>query len=194
MVRDSIVRDSAARTKQDSINRTLPGYVIDSILPVEEEMRRFRAAIGGTAVDTLRNASRTRDALVERFVKAITVQDSVELRSMLLDAREFVDLVYPESPSTKPPYRQSPGLVWRSIQAPSEMGFRRLMRRASGLQVTLASYRCNVTPLRQGKNVLWSGCHLELVNARGVKETHRLFGTIIEREGRYKFVSYKNEF
>ena len=39
---DSIRRDSVARARQDSINRTLPGYVVDSILPIEEEVRRFK--------------------------------------------------------------------------------------------------------------------------------------------------------
>ena len=47
--RDSIRADSVARARQDSINRATPGYVIDSLLPPEEEARRFRAAFPATA-------------------------------------------------------------------------------------------------------------------------------------------------
>src|SRR5262245_43682316 len=60
---DSVRRDSVARARQDSINRTLPGYVVDSIFPVDEEIRRFKAKIGGTPVTTLANGSASREAL-----------------------------------------------------------------------------------------------------------------------------------
>src|SRR5678815_1044414 len=62
---DSVRADSIARARQDSINRASPGYVIDSVLPVEEELRRFRAAVGGTtATEELRHASLSRADLV----------------------------------------------------------------------------------------------------------------------------------
>src|SRR4051812_42498096 len=76
---DSIRDDSIARARQDSINRAQPGYVVDSVLPVEEEMRRFRDAIGGVPVTSLANGSPTRDALVRRLVLAISKQDSADL-------------------------------------------------------------------------------------------------------------------
>ena len=192
--RDSTRADSVARSRQDSINRTLPGYVVDSILPEEEQLRRFREAVGGSPVTGLAHASPSRDALVRRFVRAVGAADSSELTAMALDAREFADLVYPESPSTSPPYRQDPSLVWRTVQNPSASGLRRLLRRAGGKPVTLVSYRCEATPHRQGRNVLWSGCRVRLADAGGDTATHRLFGTIIEREGRFKFIGYSNEF
>src|SRR4051812_12390606 len=65
---DSLRSDSIARSRQDSIDRAQPGYVVDSVLPVEEEMRRFRAAVGGSEVAAFRRASATRDELVARLV------------------------------------------------------------------------------------------------------------------------------
>ncbi|MDP9205133.1 MAG: hypothetical protein M3P12_06715, partial [Gemmatimonadota bacterium] len=126
---DSARADSINRARQDSINRASPGYVIDSILPVEEELRRFRSAIGGQPVTAFSGGSGSREALVRRFMKALAANDSVDLRAMALNAREFADLVYPESPYTHPPYSQSPALVWNQIQNPSASGFTRLVRR-----------------------------------------------------------------
>ena len=186
--------DSVARARQDSINRTLPGYVIDSILPIEEELRRFRLAVGGSAVTALSGGSATRDDLVHRFMNALVAGDSLELRRMAIDAREFADLIYPDSPSMKPPYRQDPDLVWRSIQNPSASGFKRLVKRAGGVPVKLAKYSCDPRPAIQGKNTLWSGCLLSLVGEQGDTTTHRFFGTIVERDGQFKFMSYRNEF
>ena len=79
---DSARADSIARARQDSINRTLPGYVVDSILPVEEMLRRFRLIVGGTPVTALQNASPSRDALIKRFMTAVAAADSSALRDM----------------------------------------------------------------------------------------------------------------
>jgi hypothetical protein len=113
---------------------------------------------------------------------------------MALSVREFADLMYPESQYTKPPYKMDPALVWRTIQNPSGSGFKRLSRRAAGLSLTLVSYRCDPKPLVQGPNSFWQNCELKLRNARGMEETHRFFGTIFERGGQFKFLSYRNEF
>lgn len=187
-------RDSLARARQDSINRTLPGYVIDSILPVEETVRRFRSVIGGEPVSALRHGSPSRDALVSRFVRALVAADSGALHAMAIDAREFIDVVYPESPNTKPPFQQDPALVWRTIQNPSASGLTRLMRRAGGVPVRLSRYACASEPLRQGRNRFWRDCQLTLVGPQGDTSVHRFFGTVIERGGQFKFLSYRNEF
>lgn len=189
-----MTKDSLARVRQDSINRTLPGYVIDSILPVEEQLRRFRASIGGTPVTSLQHGSPSRGALIDRFMRALVAGDSAVLRAMVVSPREFADLIYPESPNVRPPYQQDPALVWRTIQNPSESGFIRLVRRAGGVPVKLKSYRCDAKPVSEGVNRLWGNCVLTLVGKQGDTSTHRFFGSILERGGRFKFMSYKNEF
>ena len=191
---DSTTLDSMARARQDSINRTMPGYVVDSMLPIEETIRRFQAKVGGSPVRELTGASTSREALVRRFVTTLSVGDSLELGAMLLNAREFIDLVYPESPSTHPPYRQDPDLVWRMMQNPNASGLKRLIRRAGAQRTVLAGYGCDPKPERQGANSFWRNCTLQLVSPKGDTSSHRLFGSVIERHGRFKFVSYRNEF
>lgn len=186
--------DSINRARQDSVNRATPGYVIDSILTVDEEVRRFKSAIGGQPVTALQHASISRDALARRFVTALASGDSSDMRAMALTAREFIDLVYPESPYTRPPYRQSPGLVWNQIQNPSASGLSRLVRRLGGQAIDYHQMTCDARPDRQGANTLWTNCIVS-VGAPGTAPTrHRLFGSIIERDGRYKIVSFRNEF
>ena len=142
----------------------------------------------------LRHGSGSRDALVARFMRALVANDSASLLAMAVDAREFIDVVYPESPNTKPPYSQDPSLVWRTIQNPSASGLTRLIRRAGGMPMRLSSYRCDATPAREGRNRFWRNCELVLVSPQGDSSKHRFFGSIIEREGQFKFMSYRNEF
>lgn len=191
---DSVRTDSIARAKQDSINRAQPGYVIDSVLPVEEELRRFRAAVGGTPATSLANGSPSREELVRRFVRDVAARDTADLRAMSLTAREFADLVYPTSPYTKPPYRQAPGLVWMQIMNPSASGFSRLLARRGGERFDYESHTCKSPPERQAKNLLWNDCQLRLRNAAGETTTQRWFGAIIERDGMFKIVSFSNQF
>lgn len=192
-VRDSVRADSLARVRQDSINRTLPGYVVDSILPVDEQLRRFRASIPGDSATHFAHASSSRDALVKRFGDALAASDSLAMRDMLITAREFADLFYPESQFTKPPLREAPAVVWMTIQNPSASGFRRLLRRVAGTSIRVAGYTCDPNPQHYGANTLWN-CQVKVPDLKGNVTLHRYFGSIVERHGEFKFLSYKNEF
>jgi len=191
---DSVLDDSIARARQDSINRAQPGYIIDSVLPVEEELRRYREALGGTPVTTLSNGSESREALVKRLVRDVAAHDTNDIRAMMLTAREFADLVYPSSRYTRPPYRQPPGLVWMQITNPSVSGFKRLMSRRGGVQYQYESHTCRSEPEREGENVLWSDCTVRLLSPERETTTQRWFGSIIERNGTFKLVSLSNQF
>lgn len=191
---DSARNDSIARARQDSINRAQPGYVVDSILPIDEEIRRFKAAVGGREVAALQDASPSRDALVRRIVADVANGDSLDLARAAITPREFIDLVYPTSPYTHAPYRQAPGLVWMSIANHSQSGYTRLVRRRGGVGLALASYACDERPEIQGENRLWSKCVLRLVGPERDTTTQRWFGTILERAGRFKLIGYANQF
>jgi hypothetical protein len=191
---DSIRADSVARARQDSVNRAQPGYVVDSILPVAEELRRFRASLVGDSATALTGASSSRDALVRRFVRALAANDTADLQAMAVHGREFADLYYPESPYTHAPYRQSPALAWSLIQNPGTSGLTRLVHRLGGKPIRYVGHRCEPTVVREGRNVRHTGCLLRLVDERGDTVTKRYFGSILERDGRYKFLSYTNQF
>jgi hypothetical protein len=191
---DSVRRDSTARARQDSINRTLPGYVVDSIFPVDEEIRRFRSKIGGTPVTALAYGSPSRDALIRRIVRDVASGDSIDLAKAAVTPREFIDLVYPNSPYTHPPYKESPSIVWMQIANPSNSGFVRLMRRLGGQPWRYESHKCDVKPEHQGTNALWLGCTIRVLNPQHETTTQRWFGTIIERDGTFKVVSFANQF
>lgn len=184
--------DAIARARQDSINRAQPGYIVDSILPIAEEMRRFRAAVGGNPATALRGGSASRDGLVARFAEALAAGDSTALRRLAVTPREFIDLVYPESPYTRPPYRQSPGLLWSQIQLPSGSGVRRLVERHGGRPFVVKTLRCPTPPEVQGNNRLHAGCTVQFFSGTDAAREGRLFGTIVERQGHFKFVSFAN--
>ena len=191
---DSLSADSITRARQDSINRLQPGYVIDSIHSPEEEMRRFRAAFPGDSATSLVGGSASRDALVRRFVRALAANDTADLRAMAVRGREFADLYYPDSPYSHPPYHQPPSFAWRMIQDPSGAGLTKLLQRLGGKPMSFVSQRCDPRPLREGRTTRYAGCLVRVVGENGDTATKRYFGSIIERAGQFKFLSYTNDF
>lgn len=185
--------DSLARARQDSMNRAQPGYRIDSILPIEEALRRFRTALPGPAPTALSGGAPGRDALVRSFVRALEAADTAGLEALALTPAEFGWLVYPSSPYMEAPYRQAPALVWMQIALAGESGRARLLQRLEGRPLGFAGYSCDSEPERQGENRLWRRCQVRLTQPTGASRTLRLFGDIIERRGTFKFVSFAND-
>jgi hypothetical protein len=162
------------------------GGVVDSILPIAEQLRRFRDALPPT--DTLLHASPSRDALVERWARAIGGNDTTDLNAMIMDRAEFAWLYYPDSPMSQPPYEAPPALLWGQLLASSNKGATQLVNRFGGSAVTATRLRCVTPPDTQGVNVLRSKCEVRLSAPGKPSVEGVLFGTILERAGRFKFV------
>lgn len=170
-----------------------PAVHIDSVFPIEEEIRRFRADLPEAPAALGTGASTSRDSLVARFVTAVEALDTAAVRDMVVSRAEFAYLYYPFTRFAKPPYELSPALVWFQIQQNSEKGIGRAFRTYGGRALGFAGYRCPEPPAIEEANRLWEGCALRLRGPDGSESETRLFGTILERDGRFKFLSYAND-
>ena len=180
--------DSAAR--RDHGTRP-PARIVDSILPVEEELRRFQQHL--TRPAALVGGAPSREALVRQFVERLARRDTASLRALTMTREEFAFLVYPGSSYTRPPYRTPPGLVWLQVEQDGATGLRRLLR--SDLDVaSYVSHRCARAPTTEGEVTLWRQCAVRVRLAGGDTLDGRLFGVILERNGHFKFVNYHTDF
>jgi hypothetical protein len=169
-----------------------PARVIDSIVPIAEALRRFRADLGPAPARL--DGDSSRDALVRRFVRAVETSDTAAFRAMTLARREFAYFYYPESPLSRPPYEEPPALLWFRVREGSNTGIGRVLRRYGGRPMHYLAHRCEPVPKREGTNVLWERCRVRRVRAPGDTVEERLFGSIVERDGRFRFVGYANDF
>lgn len=164
--------------------------VVDSALAPEEHLRRFRGGL--EPVHALDSVAPSRDALVEAWAEAIERQDTARLVSLHLTRAEFAYLYFPESPYAAPPARTPPEFLWFQFRENSEKGLNRAVRRLGGRPLELEALAC-AAPRPHGRSLLHERCTARRRTAEGLVE-QRLFGTILERDGRFKFVSYANEF
>lgn len=162
---------------------------VDSLIPIEESLRRFRA--NAPNPDSLSGGADSREKLVRGFARAVETLDTAALRRMLLQADEFAWLYYPSSPVSRPPYELAPDLMWFRLQGESSKGATRLLAKLGGRPFRYVGHSCG-PPEVQGEARIYANCAVRRVGAEGDTLAQRLFGLIIERDNSHKFVSYAN--
>lgn len=166
--------------------------VIDSTLPIDTLLHRFRATLADTPA-VLSGRARSPEALVNELFAALRADDTAAVRALALTPGEFAWLYYPQTKWTRPPYEMGPDLVWFQVSANSEKGLVRLSRRYGGQALRLEALLCPDSTLTEGPNVVTEGCRVRFAVADSAPRELRLFGSLLKRDGRYKFVSYSND-
>ena len=166
------------------------GTVVDSIFPLDEALRRFR--IGIPEVAMLGGTAPSRDALIDQFVSALESRDTAAFRQMVLSRAEFAWLYYPTSTFSREPFYQMPQLTWFLNIQDSEKGLTRVMERFGGAKLKFSAYESPDTARTDGGLSFWDRCLVDFVH-KGTARRLRLFGSIVELGGRYKFYSYAND-
>lgn len=192
-----------AEAKQEADAALPQGTVVDSIFPIEEEIRRFRASLPEIASGPsaprndqpagLIGGASSRDGLVRRWIRALEAVDTAAIAGMLMTPAEFITLYYPDSKFTRPPYRQSPRLLWFLMTNASSQGAGRVLERHGGQPFGFVSYACGDTAEAIGAVRVWSDCLIRR-EADGVPSEMRFFGGIMEHRGQFKFLTYASDY
>jgi len=170
-------------------HRTATGAV-DSALPRAQALARFRRDL--PAVSALEGGATSRDELVRHFIAALERRDTSALRSLTLTRSEFAYLYYPTTPQGLPPYDLAPDLMWFMLVEHGTKGGSHALQERGGHELRLLGHRCEGNPSREGENTLWGPCLVLRLGERDDTIAERLFGLIMERGGRFKFVNYAN--
>jgi hypothetical protein len=185
----SLVAGAACETARSSPPQQVT-QVVDSTLPREETLRRFRAGI--PPVTELENAASSREELVRTYVHGLQQSDTVALARLALTKAEFAWLYYETNPQALPPYDLSPALMWFMTEEAGNKGLHHAIEERGGRPLQYAGHDCKGEVSIQGSNRVWGPCVVRWVLAVGYTVEQRLFGPIIERQGRYKLVSHAN--
>lgn len=166
--------------------------VVDSALPIAELLARFQATLPDTP-STLVGGAESPEALTRALFEAVGTHDTVALRTLLVSRAEFGFLYYPHSQFTRAPYELAPDLVWLTMVSASEKGAGRLLARYGGRRLRLERLVCDDSVQTEGPNRLQRGCRVRfVVPDSGVREV-QLFGALLARDGRTKFLSFAND-
>lgn len=169
----------------------VPGGVIDSVFPMPEMIRRFRAGL--PELSSLQGGEMSRQALVTRFVAALAAADKPTLGRLTLSRAEWAYLFFPNTADAANANGLPPQRRWDQLTLRSEKGIGRALARLGGRPLTLGSLACPNPPVTSGPMTLHAGCRLTLKLPDGSTFSGPLFSSMIEYAGRFKFVSYAND-
>lgn len=169
-----------------------PGAVIDSALPIDTLLARFRATILDTPT-VLSGGERSPERLTRAFLAALTAQDTATIQRLVLSRAEFAWLYYPHTRYTRRPYELGPELLWIQVSENSEKGIVRMLRRYGGSPLRFDALACPDSSATEGPNTIIGPCRVTFAAADSAARTLQVFGSIIARDGQFKFVSYANE-
>ena len=170
-----------------------PGDKIDSILPMPEYLRRFREGL--TEPAEFRGGADSREALARRFLSAVSARDSGAFSGLRISRAEFAWLVFPHHVYAAPPYELDPEIFWIQLTAGSAKGLGRTLARLGGRALVFQALDCrrDTLQVKGGPLRVWSSCGIRYREGDSLR-IGRLFGSIVEREGRFKLLSYANDF
>lgn len=168
-----------------------PGTVIDSTFPMPELMRRFRAGLAKPS--GLIGGAPSRDALVRDFVAALAAGDTEALGRLTLSRAEFAYIYYPETRDAQVPNGLPPTLRWDLMTLNSEKGIARALDRLGRKPIRLDALDCPAAAVASGAIRQHDGCTVRLTVADSSTFAGRLFGSIVEHRGRFKFAGYSND-
>lgn len=163
----------------------------DTLHSTAESLRRFRAGLA--PVEGLSPAFESKEHVARVFLAAIATTDVPGVARTLMSRSEFAWLYYPDNPISRPPYELPAGIAWFELEGNSLAGVHRAFEAYGGRSVAFRDLQCASTPVVQGRNRLWNACMVVLEHDDGREATVRLFGSILERDGRFKLVTAAND-
>jgi hypothetical protein len=183
--------DGVIVASADSL-RKIPGYVVDSIFPPAEALRRFRDASGTARPLQLSEGDTSVLALFTGYVNALRTRDSVAVLRYALTRPEYAWLYFDGSPE------QQSGLVpqaaWALTESRSNVGLGRAAGRVSAIGTSrVVKATCGPTTVTLPAAELIGPCAVVLEASNGTRTTVPLARMVMRRDGRVKLVSFAND-
>jgi hypothetical protein len=147
-------------------------------------------ACGCSRPPALANTFSSEHALADRVLGALAARDIAALQALSLSEREFREAVWPELPSSRPEMNVPVEYAWRTLAQNSAGHLYETIRAHGGRRYDLVRVQFDRETSRYGSFTVLRGSRLIVRDERGTQLHLRLFGSILERDGRFKLFSY----
>ena len=124
-------------------------------------------------------------------VAAVAAADTPTLRRLHVSRTTF-DSFFPYLPGTA--RRMGRDALWLILLLNSEKGIARTLQRRPIDPGRYRGLACAEPPRRRGPLMLWTDCRVRRARPGGGEDTVRLFGSLVHWQGRWRFLSYANDF
>jgi len=176
----------------DSLRKT-PGYIIDSILPPDEALRRLQQQVTDPAPTRLTGGTATRPSLIRAYWAALQQTDTTAIQGLVVSKAEFAYLYFPESAPFASGMQPEP--AWVLYEAQTGRGLTAASSRARDALAGDAALRdvvCREGGRAEGASQTSGPCGVVLRWPDQRVDTLWIASTILRRDGRYKLLGLDN--
>ena len=130
------------------------------------------------------------EALARAVLKAIEQRDSDALHALAINRQEFAEHVWQELPAARPERNLSVSYVWGDLNQKSNIMLRETLAAHGGKKYDLVSVRFLGETTRYPSYLVHRESELTVGDTSGHEQNIRLFGSVIEKNKRFKVFSY----
>jgi hypothetical protein len=130
------------------------------------------------------------EALARAVLEALEHREEGALRSLALNEQEFRQHVWPDLPASREERNLPFGYVWGDLRTKSQAHLRRTLATHGGRQYALISLKFGAGTTQYASYVVHRDTIVEVRDPQGEVHALQLFGSIIEKDRRFKVFSY----
>jgi hypothetical protein len=129
-------------------------------------------------------------ALAQTVLAALERRDVTSMRAAALNEQEFRDEVWPELPAARPERNLPFSYVWGELRQKSEAGLAQTLASQGGQHYELIAVRFLDDTTQYKTYLVHRNAELTVKDAAGAQTQLRVFGSVLEKNGRFKVFSY----
>jgi hypothetical protein len=130
------------------------------------------------------------EALARAVLKAIEERDAGALDALALNKQEFTEHVWPELPAARPERNLSADFVWGDLHQKSNVTLRDTLTAHGGNRYEFVRIAFLGDTTTYGSFRVRRESELTVKDPKGASRQIRVFGSMLEKNGRYKVFSY----
>jgi hypothetical protein len=130
------------------------------------------------------------EAVAEAVLAALADGDREALQRLALTEEEFTRAVWPELPSSRPERNLTVDYVWGDLNQKSRGFLQTLLNEHGGQRYRLVSVDFDGGVTEYETFRVHRDSRVTVEDAAGERRDVRLFGSVLEADGRYKLLSY----
>lgn len=146
----------------------------------------FASGCGDAGAPRLSDGAGSLDALTEAFAAAVVAQDTAAMHALRVTEREHTELLWPEFPASRNNY--SAEFAWENLDRSSVKDAARIAADAGGAPRQVIGTECRRGIAEYETFRIHGDCWVVWETPDGGRDTVKLFGSVVEMDGRYKVV------
>ena len=138
----------------------------------------------------LEGAAESLDELLRTIERGLAESDTSRLHALMIDEREYRQILFPAFPASHPPINADFETVWILQYPDSYRGLRRLLERYGGREIRVTAIRFDEPDQDFVNFVLHETSHVDVTVDGEPRSDVRLFGSVVRVGDQWKVLTY----